>query len=325
MAHNIQEHDSMVSVGERPWHGLGTTIQGTVTGKEALTMAKMDWTVERKPLVLKEDGRPAVLTGSVSRSNDGQYAANVRSDTKEILGIVGPAYVPYQNHQMGELFDDLVSQGKLKIETVGSLYNGRRVWMLGRFVGGSQEVEKGDAVRLYMLLAHGHDGQFAVRMGGTNIRVVCWNTLSAAVTGEASTLVKCLHTRNLQQNLETLAKAYSAVADRFELSMENYRSLAMKGVSRAELREYSRIVVGAPKDEADRTHVQRKKMGQIVGAAMEGRGNSGRNFWHAYSGVTEYLTWQAGKTADTRLDNLWFGDSVAINKHALEVALQMSA
>ena len=42
-------------------------------------------------------------------------------------------------------------------------------------------------------------------------------------------------------------------------------------------------------------------------------------WWGAYNAVTEYQTWQHGRTADNRLETLWFGKD-----DALDVALQMA-
>jgi len=326
VAHNLREHDSMLAVGETPWHNLGVTLaEPPSSGEEALRIAKMDWQVAREPLFLA-NGMRAVVSGSVSRQNDGQYAMMVRQDTQDKLGVVGPSYVPYQNSQMAELFNPLIQDGSVSIETCGSLFNGRRVWMLAKFGGENMEIEKGDDIARYLLLAHGHDGCFAVRFGICPVRVVCWNTLSAAVGGESeSKLIRCLHTTNLESNLELIRGAMVLADETFQFTAEQYRLLASRGVSRADLREYARIIVKAPAEEKDWTSGERSKIGTIIGAAVEGCGNNGRTWWSGYNGVTEYLTWNRCKKVDNRLDSLWFGDSAKVSQRALELALQMSA
>jgi phage/plasmid-like protein (TIGR03299 family) len=326
MAHNLKENDHMLAVGQRPWHGLGTTLEiPPATAEEALRISKLDWTVHREPLFLG-NGKRAVVTGSVSSSNDGQHAAIVRDDTEDILGVVGPGYVPFQNSQMGELFDPLIQDGLVDIETCGSLFNGRRVWFLAKFKSPDMEIDKGDTVRKYLTLAHGHDGCFAVRFGFTPIRIVCWNTLSMAMQKESgSRLMRCLHTANLEQNLVMLRDSMVKADEVFELTAEQYRILASRGVSRASLREYARLVIEAPEKEAEWTAGQKSKIGKMVGAAIEGRGNRGQNWWHAYNGVTEYLTWEAGRRQDNRLDSAWFGPNMQLSAKALDLALSLSA
>jgi len=327
MAHNIHENDHMIAVGDRPWHGLGTTLQtAPATGKEALELAKLDWTVTKQSMFLG-DGRQVRITGAISAANSGAYGAIVRDDTQEMLGVVGPNYTPYQNQDMAALFDPIIQDGSVAIETCGSLFNGRRVWMLAKFKKGSQVISgASDTVDRYLMLAHGHDGALAVRFGFTYIRVVCWNTLSLAVRDKSqSSLLKCLHTTNLKTNLEQLRNAISATNETFELTADQYRVLASKGVSRASLREYARIIVKAEEDDRNWTKPQKDKIGKIVGAAIDGKGNSGRTWWDAYNGATEYLTWSASKTSQTRFNNLWFGEAYTTNSEALELALEMAS
>jgi phage/plasmid-like protein (TIGR03299 family) len=309
MAAHIYSDDSMLAVGETPWHGLGVTLQeAPKTSREALRVSGLDWEVERRAMFLDNGTQVGIIDDGAHDSKKGYHAAIVRKDNGRILGVVGPHYTPLQNAAMGEMFDPLIADGSLSIETCGSLFNGRRVWMLGRFKGEDMTIAQSDTVRKYLLLAHGHDGSFAVRFGFTPIRVVCNNTLSLACGEKSkSRLVKCLHTRSLESNLQVLRDAMVTAEEAFELSAEQFRLLAARGVSRASLREYARIVVGASEDATKQTASERKAIGQIVGAAIEGRGNSGANWWHAYNGVTEWVTWERGRKQDNRLNETWFG------------------
>mgnify|MGYP001810371937 CR=1 FL=1 len=57
--------------------------------------------------------------------------ANVRSDTREILGVVGPEFVPVQNIDLGKFADAMVgANAAVKMETCGSLLGGRKVFLL---------------------------------------------------------------------------------------------------------------------------------------------------------------------------------------------------
>jgi hypothetical protein len=68
---------------------------------------------------------------------------------------------------------------------------------------------------------------------------------------------------------------------------------------------------------------------QIIQLFEEGRGNDlpsiRGTFWAAYNGISEWLGYERGRSQQSRLDSLWFGDSAAINRHALHVALEMAA
>ena len=69
-------------------------------------------------------------------------------------------------------------------------------------------------------------------------------------------------------------------------------------------------------------------MEEIVGLAEAGRGNNlpsiRGTYWSAYNGVSEWLTYNRGRSEDNRLNSLWFGDSALTNRHALAVALDMA-
>lgn len=330
MAHHMYENDGMLSVGETPWHGLGVTMaEPPGTALEGLQIAGLDIEVAKEPMFDRFAQQIAIYN---ERKDSYAYPGLMvrldkpQGDPCRNLGVVGPSYAPLQNREMAAIFEPLVADGTITIETVGSLFNGKRVWMLGRF-GNPQDVESGDQVKSYLMLAHGHDGTFAIRFGFTPIRVVCYNTLSAAVEEGRSSLVRCLHTMNAQKNLEILRDSMCEYSKKFELSMEQYRLLASRGVSRADLKRYAQIVVTGDetKTEADMTSFEIKKAQEIVAAAAEGRGNRARNWWHAYNGVTEYVNWSAGRIKDNRLSEAWWGEGAAMNQRALTLALEMSA
>jgi hypothetical protein len=67
----------------------------------------------------------------------------------------------------------------LHFETAGSLWGGRRVWCLARlpeFIALG-----GDLSATYIYVANSHDGSMAVTAAATPIRIVCANTLGAAL------------------------------------------------------------------------------------------------------------------------------------------------
>lgn len=324
MAHHIYGNDNMLAVGQAPWHGLGVTMATPpASAAEALQIAGLNWEVKKEPLYTG-DGTRVVIAGPANTKKNGEYGVIRRQDNQDMLGVVGPGYVPLQNADMGELFQPLIADGSVSIETCGSLFNGRRVWMLARF-GQNEVIEAGDEIAKYLLLAHGHDGTFAVRFGFTPIRVVCYNTLSAASQSEESRLMRCLHTSGLADNLTVLRNAMQLGEQVFSLTAEQYRKLQRTGCNHSDLREYARIVIEAAEDSKEWTAADAKKIAAIVENAKFGRGNSGAlNWWSAYNGVTEFICHQAGRKQDNRLDSAWFGDGKAVSSRALSQAITMS-
>ena len=46
--------ETMVSVREVPWHGLGTIVQEAMTSEEALELSGLNWNVESRPIFTNE-------------------------------------------------------------------------------------------------------------------------------------------------------------------------------------------------------------------------------------------------------------------------------
>lgn len=184
--HGIMENDQMFSArGIRPWHGLGTIVQDCPTSEEAIRLANLGWEVVQEPVCL-QSGKPI----------NGVYA-NIRTDTQDVLGIVRDRYRIVQNIDSFSFVDNIINNSKgieCRYETAGSLFNGKRIFMLVRLPDINLV---GDAVENYLFFSNSHDGSTGLMAGITNIRVVCNNTLQMAEKG-ASRLWKIRHTESLK-------------------------------------------------------------------------------------------------------------------------------
>lgn len=169
MAHGIMENDTMFSAhGIVPWHGLGTVVQEAPTSEDAIRLAGLDWDVIQEPIY---------CAGKVVPDCFG----NVRSDTLDTVGIITSKYRVVQNRDAFAFVNDIMAQKDVlcRYETAGSLWNGKKVWLLvelpGRFI-------LGDETKNYLWFCNSHDGKSALKAGTSVIRVVCNNTLTAAET-----------------------------------------------------------------------------------------------------------------------------------------------
>ena len=108
--------ETMFSVRETPWHGLGRIIMDAPASREALELAGLDWQVESRNIY---SGTGAMIPG---------YRANVRSTDNAVLGVVSDRYRIVQNEEAFQFTDDLLGEG-VTYETAGSLQGGKKVWM----------------------------------------------------------------------------------------------------------------------------------------------------------------------------------------------------
>src|SRR5690606_1423164 len=138
--------------------------------------AELDWPVETVPAFADVDG-------SLIPAPEARHVIRRTRAGAEVLGTVGKRWTPLQNRDAFRWFDPLLADGDCELEAAGSLKGGRNVWILAR-VRSIAPVTVGrrpdDEVRPYLLLSNAHDGTRAVTCAFTPIRVVCWNTLSAA-------------------------------------------------------------------------------------------------------------------------------------------------
>ena len=173
--------ETMFSVRETPWHGLGRIIMDAPASREALELAGLDWQVESRNIY---SGTGAIIPG---------YRANVRSTDDAVLGVVSDRYRIVQNEEAFQFTDDLLGEG-VTYETAGSLQGGKKVWMLARLP--RKYLIAGDQVEPYLVIFNSHDGSSGVKVAMTPIRVVCQNTLNLALnTAKRSWTAR--HTENV--------------------------------------------------------------------------------------------------------------------------------
>lgn len=178
--------ESMFSVRETPWHGLGTIVQEAPTSADALRLAGLDWTVNQNPVFTE---------GGFEIPN---YKANVRSSDNTVLGIVTDRYKVVQNAEAFAFTDSIINTGNVLYETAGSLRNGKTIWMLARM---PETNILGDKFDPYMCFTNSHDGSGAVKVCMTPIRIVCNNTLNMALAN-ASRCWSTKHIGDISSKLE---------------------------------------------------------------------------------------------------------------------------
>ena len=182
MSAGLMEYDWMMSAKVKPWHGIGTVVKEAPTSDEAIKIAHLDWKINQVP----------VMANGVEIPN---YFANVRSDTNEALGVVKGRYKVIQNTEAFDFVDGIVQNKEVKCryETAGSLFNGRKIFLLVKL---PNKLLLGDKVENYLFFTNSHDGSSALTAGITNVRVVCNNTLQMALK-EAPRTWTCRHTESI--------------------------------------------------------------------------------------------------------------------------------
>jgi phage/plasmid-like protein (TIGR03299 family) len=316
MAHQVE---NMFSVKETPWHSLGKIIQTAPTIEEGIKLAGLDWKVRMEAMYLA-DGRKC------------ESRAVIRETDNSKLGEVGRIYAPLQNEKAFNFFQPFVDSGEVTLETAGSLDGGRKIWVLAQLNRSPLEIVKGDEVRKYLLLTNRHDGVASVMVGFSPVRVVCANTLSAAINATDSALLRVRHTAKIEMGLEKIQTIVNTANQSFEATGEMYKAMARCGVTEQDIKKFVRLVFYPAITEQEITERQATRLNSLTenitklfetGFGNDMPGVKG-TMWGLYNGVTQYLSHEAKDNADQRMDSLWFGNNKNVNSHAMKVAVEMS-
>ncbi len=219
MAHNInfnedkQQH-SFFSVKEKAWHGLGQIVEDYPTSAEAIKFANLDYTVEKRKLFIYDNenqlaDEPACRTGrereiKIAEIEVPNYYATMRTDTEQVLGVVGKDYEVVQNTEAFNFFDAIVQGEGIQYETAGALGKGERIFITAKLPG-YIKVGNDDLIEKYLFLTTSHDGFGSITAAFTPTRIVCNNTLNAALRN-CTNSIKIRHTQNAKERLEEAHK-----------------------------------------------------------------------------------------------------------------------
>lgn len=316
MSHNINE-DRVMVVGEPAWHGIGRVLDKPATAAEAIEAAKLDYTVEKsvKPVYVKSASGAEIEI-------PGEYGI-FRTDTKEGFKCVGNRYQIVQNRDAFSFFDSIVGEGQAIYHTAGALGRGEKVWILAKLP--DDIIVKGvDIVEKNLTLVNTHDGSSPLQMFFSPVRVVCQNTLSAAL-GQKTNEVRIRHTGNILRKVdvarESLKLAVNYYND-FEQIIDRLASYNMN-VEQAE-GFFNGILFGEDEADDERTKLmsQRDKMLTLF---ERGMGNDMQKIrhtaWAALNSVTEFIDHhRAYKKQDQqptkRLSEIWFGSGADLREKA---------
>lgn len=315
MAHDIE---TMAWTGPTPWHGLGVQVNSDITTDAMLTMAGLDWTVEKQPLFVASSGGTVAV--------DSHHALTRSSDGK-VLSVVGTAYQPVQNREALEFFRSFVEAGDMRMETAGSLGGGRRIWALASLRDGF-ELDGGDAVAGYLLLTCPHQPNAALVAQFTPIRVVCANTLAMALAGETAGIYR--HTHFTTFDAERAKAALGIARHQLGEFREASAFLASKRATDEAVRRFfvevfepARAVTDDQQILVKLPRVQRALDALSIQPGAELRSSEG-TWWGAANAVTWLADHRLGRSADTRLTSAWYGEARQFKLRALAKALDFA-
>jgi phage/plasmid-like protein (TIGR03299 family) len=247
MAHNINfnenaQKDSFFSVKEKAWHGLGQIVDQYPTSGEAIEHAGLNYQVQK--------ARLSAANLSSQNANENvpvpNFYATMRTDNGAVLGVVGKDYQIVQNRDAFTFFDSIVGGDGIMYETAGALGKGERIFITAKLPG-YIEVGNHDLIEKYLFLTTSHDGSGSITAAFTPVRIVCSNTLNAAMKNMTN-VVKIRHTSNATERLRTAHKVMG-IASRFSDEVgQIFNQWAKKPITDPQLRRLIEIAMAPNKE-----------------------------------------------------------------------------
>lgn len=319
MSHLIE---TMAFMGETPWHELGNVLPPKQPVEVWAKRAGMDWSIRETPVCYRTNGidRDHAVLDFEDRK------VLYRSDTGAALSVVGNRYEVVQPRDVLEFYRDLTTAFGFELETAGVLKGGRKLWALART--GQDAVLKGrDAVANFLLLATSCDGSLATVAMPTSVRVVCQNTLSAAIQG-AHNAIKVPHSRKFDP--AAVKRQLGIATSQWAMFLDRIQAMANRRVKTVEASAYFERVLGlvaggdAPALPAHGRALKRMHDlfdGQGRGAELaSAKGTT----WGLLNAVTEFVDHERrARSRAHRLDSAWFGQGASLKQQAFDLAVDM--
>jgi phage/plasmid-like protein (TIGR03299 family) len=207
--------DRGFSVRETPWHKLGEVVQDYPGREQAMRLAGHDFRVIEHQLLkaapLDVQGNPTGIP-QFSQPIEG-WKGLVNENNGRVLNVVRNSYAVVQNDTLWDIVDAIVGQPNVRYETAGILKDGAILWVLA-WLDEPQTVTGDDSpIYPFCLVSTTHDGSGATQAAAVSIRVVCWNTFSAASeeahkSGREFTF---RHTKNVMSRIEDAKLALQGI------------------------------------------------------------------------------------------------------------------
>ena len=298
MAHNINFNEqtgkhSFYSLKEKAWHSFGQISDKNLPSSEVLIQAQLAYRVEKSPLIYRlPSGREIV-------SEDSFFT--FRSDMEQILGNnLSADYHIVQNVDAFSFFDSIVQGEGIIYETAGALGKGERVFItakLPKYI----KVGSDDLIEQYLFLTTSHDGKESITVAFTPVRIVCNNTLNAAL-GNCSNVVRIRHTASAEQQLKDAHRVMGMVNTLSPLMEKAFENWAKVQITDKEVQKLIQIALAPNKetlnnirdgkmDENSNTYKNQvySAFGYAMGADSQQMDTTKGTLFGAYNAVTGYF------------------------------------
>lgn len=316
MAHNLGYYaGGRTYMGRRAaWHELGQVTGQHFSWQEICQSGMLAFEVDKRQL--EYAGIPVEAWGIF------------RTDNQTFIGAVGKDYTPIQHHLGFSGIDALIgSIDGAHYETAGALGNGETVWGLADLAM-SNEVVPGDRHETYLLFSTSHDGSRSYNYRITQTRVVCQNTLSAALNRKTEAALTVRHTRNAESRIRDMEGVIADLRSTGATVTETMRQLAQRRTTRESVAAvFDRLY---PVKSGEESSTRRNN---IIGDILRRFESNDRNqfpeirgtAYNLLNAITEYTDHDRSAQGGKRAESAMFGSGDALKSKAYEYIVEAAA
>lgn len=184
-------------------------VEDCKTAEDVMSSAGLNWNVSKCELVAKMPIHinQADTNGFIYGANNYVECPNAfatyRTDYNIPLGIVKERYTPVQNTEAFNFFNNAIGKNKALWQTAGFFGNGERIFVSAKLP--KNIFVQDDVIENYLVFTTSHDGSSGVKILFTPIRIVCENTLNAAISSSTN-YISFRHTKSVHNNLDIAAE-----------------------------------------------------------------------------------------------------------------------
>jgi len=287
MAHMLESIDSMVYVGDRPWHNWGVKLADDATLQAAC---------EALPMLLGQvDYRP--VSCDLGPVPD-HFAVVLTSPTGEqrIVGA-GGKQLAQSGTSPARLIQTAANVAPLgmdnPIATAGFVFGRSRMFLSMPLGERNIATSDKDTVKYFLNLSAGFDGSWSLIGQIASIRMVCYNTANASrrALGADKADRKVKATRNFSIGLEKAETVWTDAIKEYQGVADIYDRLAATKVNDEEAKRLLSQANGVNPDKLAEASTRAKNtIDKLFDLYQTGQGSdlACGTLWGVYNAVTEY-------------------------------------
>ena len=305
--------------GQAAWHNQGVVTEGTLPAREAFETADALFTVEKRELFYPTNPDACLYSGPES-APAGVYGV-IRTDTQALLGVVSKQYEIVQNDSLLRMAEFI--REEVDMDCVIVLSDGAKVCFTATLRGAETDIVPGDTVKRRIVGYLGHDGKTGCGAKFTNIRVVCQNTLTAAL-GESGAHSSITHKNGANNNFDALINSIDVARQDFVTECELMREFSRASMGHSQFNDFVDEVYNIDEGQVFR---KRDKLRQAFRMGY-GSEYAPMSVWAGINAITQVETSTRGTTAAkgrAQFARGTFGAGAQISKRAFAVAQDLIA